>query len=215
MTRNFARILLPLALLWASGAQIASAQAPAAPAPVAAAPTPAAPVPLPPGATAGPTNGFTTALNANYVLGSGDRVRVIVYGETSLTGEFFVSPQGVVSYPLIGEVQAAGRTLPEFIADIEGRLKQGYVNEPRVSAEVLSYRPFYILGEVTRPGTYPYSSDMTVMNAVATAGGYTYRANRGNVFIKRMGETNEQKIKLRPDTMVEPGDTVRIGERLF
>jgi polysaccharide export outer membrane protein len=211
MTRTFARIVLPLALIWASAAPPASAQAPSAAPPVAA----AASTPLPPGATAGPTNAFTTALNASYVLGSGDRIRVIVYGETSLTGEFFVSPQGVVSYPLIGEVQAAGRTLPQFIADIEGRLKQGYVNEPRVSAEVLSYRPFYILGEVTRPGTYPYSSDMTVMNAVATAGGYTYRANRGNVFIKRMGETNEQKIKLRPDTMVEPGDTVRIGERLF
>lgn len=212
MTRNFARILLPLALLWAGAAPLASAQAPAEPAPAAAAAP--APITTPPAAAIGP-GGFTSALNANYVLGSGDRVRVIVYGETSLTGEFFVSPQGVVSYPLIGEVQAAGRTLPQFIADIEGRLKQGYVNEPRVSAEVLSYRPFYILGEVTRPGTYPYSSDMTVMNAVATAGGYTYRANRGNVFIKRMGETTEQKIKLRPDTMVAPGDTVRIGERLF
>jgi protein involved in polysaccharide export with SLBB domain len=211
MTRNFARMLLPLALMWAGAAPLASAQAPETPAPVAASP---APITTPPAAAIGP-GGFASALNANYVLGSGDRVRVIVYGETSLTGEFFVSPQGVVSYPLIGEVQAAGRTLPQFIADIEGRLKQGYVNEPRVSAEVLSYRPFYILGEVTRPGTYPYSSDMTVMNAVATAGGYTYRANRGNVFIKRMGETTEQKIKLRPDTMVAPGDTVRIGERLF
>jgi polysaccharide export outer membrane protein len=149
------------------------------------------------------------------VLGAGDRIRVSVYGEAQLSGEFFVSPQGSVAYPLIGDVHAAGRTLPQFSDDIAKRLKEGYVNEPRISVEVLNYRPFYILGEVTRPGTYPFSSDMTVMNAVATAGGFTYRANRGSVFIKRLGRAKEEKIKLRPDTMVEPGDTVRIGERIF
>jgi polysaccharide biosynthesis/export protein VpsN len=211
MIRKLALLLVPLVLAWTGAAQFASAQE-AQPAADSAAPPPA----VAPGIVA-PSPGPAAApiVNPNYVLGPGDRVRVIVYGETQLTGEFFVSPQGIVSYPLIGDIQAAGHTLPQFINEIETRLKAGYVNEPRVSAEVLSYRPFYILGEVVRPGTYPYSADMTVMNAVATAGGFTYRANKGSVYIKRLGESDEKKIKLRPDTMVQPGDTVRIGERIF
>jgi polysaccharide export outer membrane protein len=202
MLKSLVRIVLPLALTCVGGAAFAQDAA----APIAA----AAPAPAPISSMAPVAN-----TNPNYVLGSGDRIRVIVYGEAQLSGEFFVSPQGSVSYPLIGDLHAAGRSLPQFSTEIATRLKEGYVNEPRVSVEVLNYRPFYILGEVTRPGTYPFSADMSVMNAVATAGGFTYRANRGNVFIKRVGETKEDKIKLRPDTMVEPGDTVRIGERIF
>lgn len=164
----------------------------------------------PPAAVAG-----APVVGDNYVLGAGDRVRVIVFGEQQLTGEFFVSPQGTVSYPLVGDIPATGRTLPQFVADLTARLKEGFVNEPRVSAEVLNYRPFYILGEVTKPGTYPYTSDMTVMNAVATAGGFTYRANKRRVFIKRAGEASEKSLPLKASTMVAPGDTVRIGERFF
>lgn len=201
MFKSLLRIILALALTCVGGAAFAqdAASAPAA------AVMPAAPVAGAPVANTNP----------NYVLGAGDRIRVIVFGEATLSGEFFVSPQGSVSYPLIGDIHAAGRSLPQFQTDIAARLKEGYVNEPRVSVEVLNYRPFYILGEVTRPGTYPFSSDMSVMNAVATAGGFTYRANKGTVFIKRLGSTKEDKVKLRPDTMVEPGDTVRIGERIF
>ena len=150
-----------------------------------------------------------------YRLGSGDKVRVITFGEESLSGEFFVGSTGKVSLPLIGEVKAAGLTLPEFQGEFENALKNGYLKEPRVSVEVLNYRPFYILGEVEKPGTYPYTNGLTVMNAVATAEGFTYRANQKRVFIKREGETDEKEYPLVGDVPVAPGDTIRIAERFF
>jgi polysaccharide export outer membrane protein len=152
---------------------------------------------------------------ADYRLGSGDKIRVITFGEDALTGEFFVGGSGKVSLPLIGEVQAAGLSIPEFQKEVEGALKDGYLKEPRVSVEVLNYRPFYILGEVTKPGEYPYTNGLTVLNAVATANGFTYRANTKKVFIKRANSTAEQEVPLTSTTPVAPGDTIRIAERFF
>lgn len=161
-----------------------------------------------------------TATNApivepDYVLGSSDKIRVTVYGEPSLSGEFFVSGTGIVSLPLIGDVRASGLNLRQFQEAVRTALSNGYLKEPQVSAEVLTYRPFYILGEVEKPGTYPYTSGLTVLNAVATASGFTYRADKNKVFIKRLGETEERKYSLDPSTPVAPGDTIRIGERFF
>ena len=155
------------------------------------------------------------AQDSDYLLGSSDKVRVTVYGEPTLSGEFFVTGSGMVSLPLIGEVKAAGLSLRQFQDAVQKSLSDGYLKEPRVSAEVLTFRPFYILGEVTKPGTYPYTSGLTVMNAVATAGGYTYRAEKRQVFVKRNGATEEQKMELTPSVTVAPGDTIRIGERFF
>jgi len=120
-----------------------------------------------------------------YRLGANDKIRVITFGEDSLTGEFFIGGSGKVSLPLIGEVQAAGLSISQFQNEVETALKQGYLKDPHVSVEVLTYRPFYILGEVQKPGEYPYSNGLTVLNAVATANGFTYRANDKKVFIKR------------------------------
>jgi protein involved in polysaccharide export with SLBB domain len=150
-----------------------------------------------------------------YRLGAADKVRVNVYGEEGLTGEFIVGGSGRISMPLIGEVQAAGLTITEFQTEIAESLKKGYINEPRVSAEVLNYRPFYILGEVNKPGEYPYTNNLTVLNAVATAEGFTYRANTRQVYIKRADGTGEQAYPLTTATQVAPGDTIRIGERFF
>lgn len=94
-------------------------------------------------------------------------------------------------------------------------LKDGYLRDPRVSAEVLNFRPFYILGEVQEPGEYPFTNNLTVLNAVATAGGFTYRAAKDRVYIKRNGADTEQREPLTATTRVWPGDTIRIGERLF
>jgi polysaccharide export outer membrane protein len=152
---------------------------------------------------------------ADYRLGSGDKVRVITFGEESLTGEFFVGGSGKVSLPLAGEVPAAGLTIPEFQLAIETALKNGYLKAPRVSVEVLSYRPFYILGEVTKPGEYPYTNRLTVLNAVATANGFTYRANTRKVFIRRAASAEERAYPMSAATLVAPGDTIRIAERLF
>ena len=151
----------------------------------------------------------------DYHLGSGDKLRIIVFGEDSLSGEFLVSGNGKVSLPLIGEIDALGRTIPELQTAIETKLADGYLKQPRVSAEVLNYRPFYILGEVIKPGEYPFTNGLTVLNAVATASGFTYRADKRKVFIKRAATDMEKVQELTPATPVEPGDTIRIGERFF
>ena len=150
-----------------------------------------------------------------YRLGSGDKLRIIVFDELALSGEFLVDGSGMVSMPLIGEVQATGLTVREFQRGVETSLREGYLNDPKVSAEVLNFRPYYILGEVNKPGTYPFSDNLTVFNAVATAEGFTYRANQRVVYIRRAGETQEHQYQLTSTARVNPGDTVRIAERIF
>jgi polysaccharide biosynthesis/export protein len=149
-----------------------------------------------------------------YKLGPGDQLRIIVFNEPDLSSQYLVSAQGLIAYPLVGTVEAAGLTLSEFTTRLQTALQQ-YIRQPNVSVEVANYRPFFILGEVTRPGTYPYSANLTVQNAVATAGGFTYRANRGRVYIKHASEQAERAYRLTNSTPVLPGDTIRIGERLF
>ncbi|WP_232318279.1 polysaccharide export protein [Sphingomonas sp. TDK1] len=152
-------------------------------------------------------------LNAGYLLAAGDRVRIIVFNETSLTGEYSVTPQGTIAFPLIGTIQADGKTTEDVSQFVREKLKQGYVLDPRVSVEVISYRPYYILGEVNKPGEYSFSNGLTVQQAVAAAGGFSYRANRGKVFLRRRaGE--ERTVDLNgPAVQVLPGDTIRVGER--
>lgn len=147
-----------------------------------------------------------------YRLGPGDQLRITVYNEPELTGQFVVGAQGAISYPLVGSVQAGGSTVDEFTGSLRAALG-AYMRQPSVSVEVTNYRPFFILGEVQRPGTYPYAANLTVLNAVATAGGFTYRANRGRVFVRRANENEERALSVT--TPVRPGDTVRIGERFF
>ena len=156
----------------------------------------------------------TSSSAADYRLGSGDKLRVIVYGETDLSGEFDVTGSGKISLPLIGQVQAAGLSLDEFENEIGDKLKQGYLTNPKVSVEVLNYRPFYIIGEVDKPGEYPYTSGMNVLNAVAVAGGYTYRANQDQVYITR-GGNEESAYPAGQSVQVLPGDIVRVPERFF
>ena len=149
-----------------------------------------------------------------YRLGSGDRLRISVFGEADLTGEFVVGANGMVSYPLIGDQLAQGKTLGEFTDSLRTALTR-YVLRPNISVEVMNYRPFFILGEVTNPGTYPYSGGLNVMNAVATAGGFSYRADTRRVYIKHADEIAEREYVLTSSTAVLPGDTVRVPERRF
>lgn len=164
-------------------------------------------------AQAGPAG--VTASTDDYRLGAADKVRILIFDEPSLSGEFFVNANGKLSLPLIGDVQAAGVTTTALAGNIQRKLADGYLKEPRVSIDVLTFRPFYILGEVNKPGEYPYSSGLTVLNAVATAEGFTYRASKKTVVIKHAGEAEEEKVSLTPDLRVRPGDTIRIRERLF
>ena len=151
----------------------------------------------------------------DYLLGAADKVRIIVYNEPTLSGEFLVNANGTLSMPLIGDVAAAGRTPTQVRDEIETKLADGLLKEPRVSIDVLTYRPFFILGEVNKPGEYPYSSGLTVLNAVATAQGFTYRAEKRKVFVKRANSAGETVETLTSDLLVQPGDTIRIGERYF
>jgi polysaccharide export outer membrane protein len=150
-----------------------------------------------------------------YRLGVGDRVRLTVYNEPNLSGEYWVNPDGFVSLPLIGNVQARGKAVAEIATDAKARFGDGYLREPKVSMEVTVFRPFYILGEVSEPGQYPYVSGLTALNAVATAKGFTPRANREILRIRRQGDADESNYRLTPELMIYPGDTIRVGERFF
>lgn len=156
-----------------------------------------------------------TSVAATYKLGVDDRVSLIVYGEQDLTKDFQIGPDGTIEVPLIGRVKAAGLTIGQLSETVRTRLADGYLRAPSVAMSIISFRPFYILGEVMKPGEYPYREGLTLAGAVATAGGYTYRAQRKRVFVRHAGSTEEQQIEVSPALVVAPGDTIRIGERYF
>jgi len=151
----------------------------------------------------------------NYRLGTGDKMKVTVYGEDDLSGEFLVDASGQVQLPLIGQVPAAGLSVHEFVTQLTSVLGSKYLKDPKVSVEIENYRPFYIIGEVNKPGEYPYEHDLNVLGAVALAGGYTYRADDSNVYIRRSGVPKESTLPINGDTKIYPGDVVRIAERIF
>jgi protein involved in polysaccharide export with SLBB domain len=153
-------------------------------------------------------------INAEYRLDSGDKLRIRVFGENQMSGEYDVGGNGDVGFPLIGNVQARGKTVHEFLDALKDKLKQGYLVDPQVTVDVLNYRPFYILGEVKQPGSYAYVSGMNVVNAVALAGGYTYRAKEELALIKRAKNPNVEE-KASSQSQVLPGDVITIPERYF
>ncbi len=150
-----------------------------------------------------------------YKIGAGDRLRIQVFGEESLTGEYSVNASGNLAFPLIGDVVAAGRTQDAFRDELQAKLGAQYLRNPQITVEVKSYRPVFILGEVARPGEFPFVEKLSIYALVAKAGGFTYRANQGYVFIRRENEASEQAIRLSSATAVQPGDTIRIPERTF
>jgi protein involved in polysaccharide export with SLBB domain len=151
----------------------------------------------------------------DYRLAAGDTVRVTVYGHEDLSGEFEVDGTGRISLPLIRDVDAEGHSLQELEEIITAKLSPDYLKEPRVSAEVLDYRPFYIIGEVSEPGSYPYVNGMTVINAVAVAGGFTYRARKSRIRIVRESGDGTLELDVSNDTIVMPGDVIEVPERFF
>jgi polysaccharide export outer membrane protein len=150
-----------------------------------------------------------------YRLGAGDEIKVTVYGEPDLSGNFVVDGEGEIAMSLIGQAPIGNLTLTEASQSIEARLKDGYLRDPKVTAELVKGRPYYILGEVNKPGEYPFVSGLTVMNAIASAGDFTYRADKGRIMVKSKDSPNEREVELTPTTVVRPGDTIRIRERFF
>jgi polysaccharide export outer membrane protein len=150
-----------------------------------------------------------------YVLGVNDSVRVKVYNESEISGEYVVDAGGFVSIPLAGRIRAAGLTPNALQHAIMSRLDNGIIHDPHVTVEVSAYTPFYIQGEVKRAGEFAYRPGLTVMDAVAEAGGFTYRANDGKVFIRRKGSPVEEVWPLDLPVPIHPGDNIRIAERWF
>lgn len=159
-----------------------------------------------------------TAEAAAYRLGSGDKVRITVYNEETLSGEYEVDGSGTLALQLIGSIPVLGKSIPEVTAIIVEKLKGGYLQNPSVAIEVLNYRPFYVLGEVKQPGKYPYVSGMTVLNAIALAGGYTYRGRSGKnswVRVIRASDASKTEQRVGTDAIISPGDIIRVPERIF
>jgi polysaccharide export outer membrane protein len=186
----------------------------AEPAPVLAEPLPpqmAAPQPIEPQLVAQPVAMESEA----YTLDSGDKLRVVVFGQEGLSASYAVDTSGRITMPLIGAVPARGMSTAALQQAIAAKLRNGYVREPHVAVEVEVYRPFFILGEVTLPGQYPYVPNMTVETAVAIAGGYTPRAFKRQIEISRQINGLTEKRVVSPNYPVRPGDTVQVSERWF
>lgn len=164
-----------------------------------------------------PDRGNTIAnrVVGEYRLGAADQLRVTVFGEPELSGEYILGGGGTVSLPLIGDVSALNLTVREFQDSVTEQYAAGYLRAPRINVEVMNYRPFYILGEVRTPGEYPYTNGLTVLNAVATAGGFTYRANDDVIMIRGADDSQEYRVELEATTRIMPGDTIRVVERFF
>ena len=153
---------------------------------------------------------------ANYTLGVGDKVRIITFGNEALTGEFRVNDSGKIAMPLLGSVPAAGKTPEQLQSTIAGELEsRNLLHKPNVSVEITDYRPVFVLGEVNRPGEYPYKPGMTFLSAVSTAGGFTYRAVTDEASIVRNtdGTTAEGTVTRR--SLIQPGDVITVFERHF
>jgi polysaccharide biosynthesis/export protein len=226
----------------APASSVATAHAPSVPAPVRVAsagdavPLPATASPSPPNpaeaparvaftgpplaapaavAVPAPTAYVPVVAAPEYTLDSGDRLRVVVFGQEGLTNAYLVDAAGLIDMPLIGQVMARGATTIDLAHRIAAKLRNGFIREPHVAVEVVAYRPFFILGEVTAPGQYPYVPRMTAETAVAIAGGYTPRAFRRNLILDRPEGGRIVRMSVPPSFPLHPGDTVNVQERWF
>jgi protein involved in polysaccharide export with SLBB domain len=151
----------------------------------------------------------------DYRLGSGDKVHVTVFDEADLSGDFQVDATGLIRMPLIGQVRAGGLTAHEVESGIASALAQGYLNDPKVAVEITTYRPFYIVGEVLKPGEYPYANGMTASSAIALAGGFTPKAVDSVIYVRHQGENQERRLAATDATAIRPGDVVRVDSTAF
>lgn len=152
---------------------------------------------------------------SDYVLGAGDKLTINVYNEVGISGTYVVGADGNIALPLIGEIHAAGKTPQALAQEAQGRYGAGYLQLPSVSAQVSEYRPFFVLGEVNQAGQFSYVPGMSALSAIATAKGFSARADRKVLFIRREGSDEEQVYKVKPGLKIYPGDTIRVEERYF
>ncbi len=161
------------------------------------------------------SNAPVGTIDSTYKLGTGDRVRINVFNQPDLSGEYTLDSNGRFSMPLIGTVSAGGLTPVELEAVLVDRFKPDYLVNPRIFIQVGNYRPYYLMGEVATKGAFPYQPGLTYLEAIANAGGFTYRAKQDHVFVIRGEDPEQEEIKLSIDEEVQPGDIIRVAERLF
>lgn len=154
-------------------------------------------------------------LESEYILGAEDKIKITVFGEKDLSGDYKLGGDGTIAIPLIGVINLQNLSLRQAERQIEEKLKDGYLKNPSVSIEVAESRPFYIMGEVRRPGSYNYINGMSVLQAVAISGGYTYRANQKTVDILRGNATPQEPKPYPPEAAVRAGDIIFVRERFF
>lgn len=154
--------------------------------------------------------------DAGYLLEPGNRVRVTVFNEPAMSGDFVIDPNGSVAIPLVGNVRASGLTATELSNRVEEALVAAtLLKDPQVSTEVQTYQPFYVLGEVRTPGEFAYTSGATVLSAIARAGGYDYRARQGEVALIRRINGKQEQYRADEMTPILPGDIIRVLETLY
>jgi len=150
-----------------------------------------------------------------YQLGPGDRISISVFNQDDLSGNYALDGKGRFSMPLIGSVDASDLTSAELEALLISKFKPDYLVNPRVYVQVLNYRPYYLIGEVNSTGAFPYVAGMSYLKAIAIAGGFSYRAKQGHVFVVRADDPSQEEIKVDVDEKVQPGDIIRVDERMF
>jgi polysaccharide export outer membrane protein len=150
-----------------------------------------------------------------YTLGPGDKIRLTVFGETDLSGEYQLDGNGNIRLPLAGVVHAGGNTAQGLEALIVGALVPNYLRNPRINVEITSYRPVYVVGQVQKPGQYAYVNDMTLLNAIGLAGGFTPQAKESTVYVRHAGEAAEERAATAQPLLIRPGDTIRVTSTLF
>jgi len=151
----------------------------------------------------------------SYVLGSGDKIFIKVFDENDLTMEARISASGIINYSFLGQLQVSGRTTEELESSITNQLKEGYLVNPSVNVTIVEYRPFYISGEVRRPGDYPYQPGLTLEKAIAMAGGLTDRASKRKMYLQEQNADSNNKVKINLSQSINPGDIITIEEGFF
>jgi len=160
----------------------------------------------------------TLSLGANeaaYRLATGDRIRINVFNHDELSGDYQLDGEGRFSMPLIGVVEAEDLNSVELEVLLVEKFKPDFLVNPRIFIQLITYRPYYLIGEVASRGAFPYVAGMTYLRAIANAGGYTYRAKQDWVFVIRGDDPEQEELKLSVEEKVQPGDIIRIAERLF
>src|SRR5712672_1368497 len=148
-------------------------------------------------------------------LQPGEKIRVTVYGEASLSGDFQIDPSGFISLPLAGTIKAAGLTQGELEQALAKKFRNEYLKNPKVTVTIAEFKPFYIIGEIEKPGAYAYTSGLNVLSAIAIAGGTTYRASKSSIMIQHPGESGLREYPLNASVPILPGDIIRIPQRYF